>query len=263
MSTSEYPALFSESFPGGLDGLRSLCERPVDRLLGQPMRSWTLKIVDSAAATLPAAFVVSFPVPASADHVYGTYPSRGYIWMARTTTAGIWLASTSCNPRELGAYDRVKASTTFPNKWPNGIDMHRQNCDGSVNNTTDIKLSYEPASNFIQADGTPYGGWNEHKAATSAWCAYWGVAYPCGTHAAVVHLNQARFGSSNYSHEYRERLIMHETGHSLGLAHHCSSDSIMNDGTSGCHGGRWTQVMSYQVTDKDGIRNVYPNWMYP
>lgn len=55
---------------------------------------------------------------------------------------------------------------------------------------------------------------------------------------------------------------MHETGHSLGLAHHCQGDSIMNCGGS-CNNGRWLQVMSYQPTDRNGINDVYAYWPYP
>lgn len=61
----------------------------------------------------------------------------------------------------------------------------------------------------------------------------------------------------------RQRLIMHETGHSQGLDHHCSSDSIMNKGADGCNENRWLEVMSYLATDREGIRGVYPSWQYP
>jgi hypothetical protein len=44
---------------------------------------------------------------------------------------------------------------------------------------------------------------------------------------------------------------MHETGHSFGLAHHCSGNSIMNDGTSGCNGGAWANINGYQATELD------------
>jgi hypothetical protein len=56
---------------------------------------------------------------------------------------------------------------------------------------------------------------------------------------------------------------MHETGNSIGLAHHCNSDSSMNDGTSGCNGGAFTNITGYQQTDLDGIHSIYSNWMYP
>lgn len=103
---------------------------------------------------------------------------------------------------------------------------------------------------------------NYSTLAPKSWCDIWGKNYPCGYHPSLVKLNKKRFGDSNYSDHYRRRLIMHETGHSLGLALHCSSDSIMNDGTSGCNGGAWTNINGYQGTDHDGIRDIFPNWKY-
>jgi hypothetical protein len=212
-----------------------------------------------------------FPVgvtPASANHIYATYGQRGLVWFAAFNDLAIaYVTSDNCNPRELEAYDRVHDTTVneFPTRWPGGIRMSRESnhpCDGTVTKNVDIKLSYEPASHFVRDDGSSYGGYNESFKATESWCDIWSAHYPCGSHWSVVHLNQSRFGESGYSDHYKRRLIMHETGHSFGLAHHCSSDSIMNDGTSGCNGGAWTNINGYQNTDLDGIRNVYPNWKY-
>lgn len=145
-------------------------------------------------------------------------------------------------------------------RWPSGINLSNHRCDGVVTDSMDIKLDYDP--NFATTHGN-YGGENHSQLAPSSWCAaYVGAPYPCGYHPSIVHLNRSRFTSSSYSVEYRQRLIMHETGHSLGLSHHCSSDAIMNDGTSSCNSGRWTQVMGYQATDRAGIRAIYPGWIY-
>ena len=206
--------------------------------------------------------------PATANHIYDTYGDRGYIWFAAYDNYAIaWTTSDSCNPRELEAYGRVKVTTEgyFPVRWPDGIQMSRDShhaCDGTVTADIDIELSYEPASHFVRDDGSTYGGYNVSFKAPKSWCNIWGKNYPCGSHPSVVHLNQSRFGDSGYSDDYKRRLIMHETGHSFGLDHHCSSDSIMNDGSSSCNGGAFTNINGYQETDRDGIHNVYPNWKY-
>lgn len=138
----------------------------------------------------------------------------------------------------------------------------RFNCTGNATVSVNVKLSYEPSSNFVRADGSSYGGYNESFKASASYCAARGVNHPCGSSLSIVHLNHSRFINDAYSHHYRRRLIMHETGHSLGLAHHCSSNAIMNDGTSGCNGGAWTNINGYQATDREGIHSVYPNWRY-
>ena len=223
-----------------------------------------LVVMRAAITCLVASLLASVPSsPAQADHRYDTYPGRGYMWFATYDNfASVDVASNNCNPRELEAYDRVLATTygEFPVRWPSGIRMYRENCTGTGGTGIDIKLSYEPPSNF---NNNSYGGWNQNTPAPSSWCAIWGRPHPCGTHPAIVHLNNGRFGNSPYSDHYRRRLIMHETGHSFGLAHHCSANAIMNDGTSGCNGGAWTNINGYQQTDLDGIHGIYPNWKYP
>ena len=217
-------------------------------------------------ATLVALSASAFLVLASgafASHVYGTYGNRGYAWLARFYDVDVWVTSDYCNQAELDAFTAVRNSTAgtteFNDRWPSGLRMERMSCDGVVDNTIDISLDY---SDFkVTHGGATHGGENHSTLAPSSFCAYWGHPYPCGSHPSVVHMNQPKF--LNTSDAGRRRLIMHETGHSHGLAHHCTGDSVMNDGTSGCNGGRWLVVTGYLATDRQGIRNVYPNWQYP
>lgn len=208
------------------------------------------------------------PPSAEADHNYLTYRDRGYVWFAAyDNLASAQTTSNFCNERELEAYNRTEATTVgqFANKWANGIIMSRDlsdPCNGNVTSSVDIRLWYRDSQHFIRDDGSSYGGYNVSYLAPKSWCDIWNKNDPCGTHPAVVHLNESRFGGNDYSHHYRRRLIMHETGHSFGLAHHCTSDSIMNDGTSSCNGGAWTNINGYQPTDINGFRDLYPNWKY-
>ena len=205
-------------------------------------RRWTLLLLTVLLLGLGT-------VPAAADHRYDTYGDRGYVWFAAYDDFAVaWTTSNNCNPRELEAYDRVQDTTIgeFPQRWLSGILMSRHRCDGRVTRNIDIQLSYEPASNFITDGGRMYGGYNYSFRAVRSWCRLWNKSWPCGSHPSVVHLNSSRFGNSPYSHHYRRRLIMHETGHAFGLAHHCSSDSIMNNGMSDCNGGAWTNINGYK-----------------
>lgn len=198
--------------------------------------------------------------PASGNHIYNTYGQRGYLEFASGVHPILWVSSTRCNPRELEAYDAIESSTAnkapLNSRWSQGIQMTRHGCEGEVGLNTDIKLQYE-----ADFPGN-YGGYNVSNLASRSYCDTFGRNYPCGSHISIVHLNLSRFTSSSFSYAYRKRLIMHETGHSLGLAHHCSGDSILNDGTSGCNGGAWTNVMGYLLTDRRGVYNIYPNWSY-
>ncbi|MEN9922169.1 MAG: Matrixin [Candidatus Parcubacteria bacterium] len=184
-------------------------------------------------------------------HNKGTYPSVGHLWMSSSSGyfGVLFNSSTKCSSTETGAYARIKSSTTGTSEmpeWKNGIDMRQSNCSGAWNNSIDIKL------NYVATHPTP--GENFDVKNTSSYCAYWGVSYPCGVRSQVK-INQAWWDKA--SSLSRQRLLMHETGHSLGLGHLCSSNSIMNDGTSGCNLGQWTQVMSYQSSDRKSINAVY------
>jgi hypothetical protein len=207
--------------------------------------------------------------PAKADHRYNEYGYRGYTWFATFNDyATADVTSDNCNGREVDAYQAVLDSTAgksyMNSRWPSGIRFRRaygHECDGTVTNSVDIRLDYR-ADFSTEAEHGNYGGENHSFLASSSWCDTMNSNYPCGSHPSVVHLNKARWTSDSYSHAYRQRLIMHETGHSLGLAHHCSADSIMNDGTSDCNGGAWTSTMKYLETDRKGIYNIYPDWRY-
>lgn len=205
-------------------------------------------------------------VPATADDNYGVYGNHGYHWMARYDDYALLLiVSNNCSrtPRETAAWARVINSTAgtsqFAGKWPSGIIISTADCQASLEITDDINLVY---SDFDETHGGGnFAGENHKTLATASYCSYWDAPYPCGMHLSNVHINDDFWaGASNNS---RERLLMHETGHSLRLAHHCSSDSIMNDGSQGCNGGAWTSVMVYKPTDRDGIVDIYPNWQYP
>lgn len=172
-----------------------------------------------------------------------------------------------CNPRELGAYDRVENSTAgttqFQGRWPSGLRWYRHGCDGVVDYLTDIKIHY---SDWTDRNDPHYGkthaGENHPKNASQAWCDLWNAPYPCGMHASNVHVNLHQWSNNDDDHPWQERLIMHETGHSMGLGEHCNGvpgDSIMNNGLNGCG---WTALV-YKDTDLDGFRSIYPGWEYP
>ena len=195
--------------------------------------------------------IVAPSASVSALHNKGTYPAVGHLWMSASSGyyGLLYNSSNKCNVAETDAYTRIKTSTTGKtemSEWKNGIKMTQQNCSGSWNNNIDIKL------NYVATHPTP--GENFDIKNTSSYCSYWGQSYPCGVRSQIK-INSAWWDKA--SSLSRQRLIMHETGHSLGLGHLCSSDSIMNDGTSGCNLGRWTQVMEYKSSDRKSINAVY------
>lgn len=237
------------------------------RRLGHSSRRARMPMFVTLVVAVVVGASVSMTGVGNAAHRKGTYGNHGYVWFARYNDFAVAdVTSSYCNGRELAAYSKIQASTKgasyMRSRWPSGIRLRRSathSCDYVKAREVDIALYYDP--DFLRTHGD-YGGENHSDLAPSSWCSAMGASYPCGYHVSRVHLNKSRFTSSRYSNAYRERLIMHETGHSLGLAHHCSSDAIMNDGRAGCNGGRWTQVMGYQSTDRKGIYETYPGWRY-
>lgn len=213
------------------------------------------RVVDFMKVYLPALFLfAAFLMPiawATADHHKGTYPTYGIMWLSadKDYSGYAYFTSTNCNSQETGAATRIKNSTDGTGEmadWDDGIQLTQYTCTGSWNYYTDMKFHY------ISHPGSP--GENHDDVASAAFCSFWNENYPCGMRPDV-HFDTTWWSSA--SNDSRERLIMHETGHSFGLSHHCSADAIMNDGSGGCNGGAWTSVMSYQATDRDGIDDTY------
>jgi predicted Zn-dependent protease len=203
---------------------------------------------------------VSWPVAAGANHIKAQFPSAngGILWMSgRMDYAGwVYVVSSNCNSNELAAYSEVKSSTTGKaemRRWVDGIDMSRYRCDNVWDYYADVRISYMDQSNFRQPDGSYIGGRNIDVQASSAYCSFWGTSYPCGSRPNVQ-INQQKYSANSAS--YRETLLQHETGHSYGLDHHCTSAAVMNQGVSSCYGGRWGGP--YFATDRAGIDRVYP-----
>lgn len=216
-----------------------------------------------------ASFVVTssliaaiFAPLAYADHRKGSFPTYGFLWASdRKGYSGLeYVSSSRCNQGEVDAFDTVKTSTTGTgemNRWANGISMFRVRCDGGSDMSVDLFIKYLPQSNFLQPSGSYIGGRNVDAVASRDFCSYWGSSYPCGMRP-TVQINQDRYFNSSAT--YQKRQIMHETGHSQSLNHHCNGDSIMNDGSGGCNGGKYTSLnpMIYFPTDRQGVSNIYP-----
>jgi hypothetical protein len=216
------------------------------------------------SVALLGCFLALQSTPALAHHK-GTYGSHGYVWFAyRFDGAEVRVSSDNCGPTDPspGAYTKIQASTAgtdeFLSRWPSGISLRPTSCQGGWGFADDISLNYQ--SNFETTHGN-YGGENHSYVASGTWCEMWAMPHRCGYHPSIVHLNKPYF--STKSTAWLERLIMHETSHSLGLSDFCSQDSISNDGTSTCNSGRWTQVMEYKPVDRRAVYDIYPGWVYP
>jgi hypothetical protein len=226
---------------------------------------WQTLASSVVTALIALALAVAPTIAYHSPYVYG---DRGYAWLARYYDyAEIWVTSDMCNDRETGAYTRITNSTAgtseLDDRWPSGLRLLRYTCDGVVDDSTDIKIHYSDWD-LDQHNGSNAAGENHFVKAPQEWCDLWNDPYPCGPHPSKVHVNLDWWNGAGSTS--RERLLMHETGHSMGLAHHCTSDSIMNTGEpdpDGCNGGRWTEVMVYKPTDRDGIRSIFPGWLYP
>jgi hypothetical protein len=209
--------------------------------------------------------VASWPLVAGANDIKARFPSGngGILWMSqREGYAGLaYITSNSCNSGETTAYSNVKSSTTGKaqmTRWGTGISMSNYRCDGVWDNYADIRINYKDQSYFLQPDGHYIGGRNVDVTASSAYCAFWSTYSPCGSRP-TVEINQQKFFANSLS--YKESEIEHESGHSLGLYHHCTGFAVMNNGASSCpdgYAGHFGSAPGYYATDRSGIDNVYP-----
>lgn len=201
--------------------------------------------------------IVLVPIGYGISAYASAYPNGGLFKMSLNKTIDrgqIGMSSTRAYDADIvAAYAKVKSSTTgyseMPSSiWPNGYNMIQNNWTGTWNNYVDIMFTWADRTGDSVAQNYSY-------LEPSSWCSFWGQSYPCGNYAIVQIDNTrwANYGTGNL----RQRLIEHETGHSVGMADYCSSDSIMNNGASNCNSGRWTAVMYYQSVDRTNTSAVY------
>jgi hypothetical protein len=229
---------------------------PATRRRGAAKAAVLFVYVSSLAA------LASWPLVASANHIKAQFPSMygGTLWMSRREGySGLqYITSSRCPAIENTAFSTIHNSTTgfqYMARWTNGIRMSQQRCDNVWTYLMDIRITYKDQSYFDQGGGYYIGGRNVDVQASSDYCTYWYTSYPCGSRPNVQ-INEDKFFSHSSTYEVNE--LMHETGHALGLAHHCTGPSIMDNGASDCYGGWFGGNPGYFATDRAGIDNVYP-----
>lgn len=177
----------------------------------------------------------------------------GFLWMSHEKgyNGTLGVSTPSTDAAFASAFTKVKSSTTGyseMSRWKSGINLYVENTTGQWTNLVDIAIVLKDRT------GNSFGQ-NFPRSASSDFCKVWLVTYPCGQRP-TVEIDTIRWNKS--SSLGKQRLVMHETGHSHGLADYCIMDSIMNNGLSTCNASSWTAVMSYKSTDRSGISNVYP-----
>lgn len=228
-------------------------------------------------ALLPGAalsLIVGLASTAYGNDISGTYRTEGFVKAAKQPSPyTLNVSSQECTQSQLDAYSAVLMSTqnsggTFGTRWPGGIKMQRAPsgaCTGTLTTATDIRMFYYDTDSAWH--NAPFGGHSseaggeEHAVpAPQAYCTAMGLtSTTCGLHPSVIHVNGVKWHATSSAGQ--KRLIMHETGHSQGLWHHCLDHSVMNDGTN-CHVDHWLTVTGYLATDRAGVVAVYPNWPY-
>ena len=143
-----------------------------------------------------------------------------------------------------------------------GYDLSRRNCTGPITDADDILLQYEDKTTWKNDPlhpGSTAGGVTFHRLASrDGWCGKMRTYDECGDHPVTIHLNVNKFcgdpcdftkicdpaipclgqyyldrGKQVQKYDL-VRELMHELGHATGLADHCTSPAIMNDGTPSC-----------------------------
>lgn len=209
---------------------------------------------------LPLSYIASV----YATPIYGHYPGTttnpiGLFKMSlnKTVSRGqIGMSSSrSYDSNFITAYNSVKSSTTGYSEmssatWPNGFYMIQNNWTGTWNQYVDILITFQNRGSNISTGET------FRYVAPYSFCSLWGQSYPCGARPTIV-MNTAKWDLYTMTGASKQRLIKHETGHAVGMMDYCSVDSIMNNGTVGCNGGKWTAVTGYKSTDRSATSLVY------
>lgn len=263
------------------------------------------RTVKPTTPLLIAMLTLAVAVPAGANHKYGTYPSlngwrqfarssnnavlHGWSWLVSRNSDGSYNFQYACPTGLKTGLDRVRTTTagqtdptTFNARWPSGIRLIHDdtNCNGQFTpagndwvflffNSAEAFCHPDPNVNTSACRQNPAGGRIHRSKASKKTCAFYtspGNTPPesCGYVSAVIEIAKisTKWDRSGYD---KIREVLHETGHAVGLNHHCSGDSISNNGSevpdgSGkpCNGYRWSAVTGYQPRDRQTVVDIYP-----
>jgi hypothetical protein len=201
-----------------------------------------------------------------ATPIYGVFPVNGFYKMSKYKTVDRgqigFSSQRALDANITGAADKIRSSTkglsdmpiTF---WPKGYDL----VPISWNNTASTWTSYTDIMFTWANRGTDSGGQTYPEKPSSAFCTFWKQTTYCGWRQRIQFDNTKWANASSTS---KQRYVLHETGHAVGMKDYCTVDSIMNNGaqptttSSGCNSGKWTAVMSYQPTDRAAVKSIYP-----
>lgn len=257
------------------------------------MRSWRFwSFVLLVTLVLALVLIMGSIVPRDtsfANHIKGTYTSHGYHWGAHTHSSPgrppdvvvLELEANCCAENQsifsnlaIAVANSTNDTSELRDRYLHGIAFSAPiRFDGVYALSDDIRFEFLAAADWCAPpygtgehdcpNGDPVqgaGGENHSISASFEYCGTFGHSFPCGYFPSRVHINQVKWNVT--TDQGKVRLLLHETGHSPGLDHHCKGDSIMNDGSSACNRGRWLVVTGWEKTDRLGFRNIYPFWPY-
>lgn len=131
--------------------------------------------------------------------------------------------------------------------WPSGLQMSNPGCNVSPGAHDSFTVWY-----YNTQTGT--GGYTLHAQAPQSSCTSIGLSWPCGDWAVMVEVQKSYW--DNASDENRQRLLLHEWGHSWGRGDACYSEASHTHNGADCS---WPSAMGYQVVDRQALFAIYGN----
>jgi hypothetical protein len=201
-----------------------------------------------------------------------TFPYNGFRWIQLNPRISLYRTTDRCKQPQIrdsreNFNDQLAGSAggrtdDFAYEWTHGMDMlqHPTDADGNcvttgdIDEFTDIHLDWKTFSQWYNDLGRGnYGGVTTSTLGTTNWCDIWGANHPCGIHTSRIELNEYRFDNV-YSAAYGTKVLIHESGHSMGFNDYCGGgmsnyESISKDDASCSFSSGYTNLDRARLYD--------------